>query len=114
MVLLLSCCDSPSESLRFASAPELACDEILDIIIQHLGRARPHLDAVDEVERELEGRFYAKLAMVCQGDSFPGEVQDDVRKKRRYSKCLVCNGDARITTVCLGKALVLPIRLQFF
>lgn len=54
MVLLLSCRDSPSESLRFASAPELACDEILDMIIQHLGRARPHLDAADEVERELE------------------------------------------------------------
>lgn len=27
-------------------------------------------------------------------------------RKRRYSKCLVCNGDARITAVCLGKALV--------
>lgn len=54
MVLLLSCRDSPSESLRFASAPDLACDEILDMIIQHLGRARPHLDAADEVERELE------------------------------------------------------------
>lgn len=33
-------------------------------------------------------------------------MQGDARKKRRYSKCLVCNGDARITAVCLGKALV--------
>lgn len=69
MVLLFSCCDSPSESLRFASAPELACDEILDMVIQHLGRARPHLDAADEVERELEGGFCAALAMLCQRDS---------------------------------------------
>lgn len=83
MVLLLSCRDSPSESLRFASAPELACDEILDMVIQHLGRARPHLDAADGVEIELEGRIYARLAEICQRDSVRCEIQDEAREKKR-------------------------------
>lgn len=114
MVLLLSCRDSPSESLRFASAPELACDEILDMVIQHLGRARPHLDAADEVERELEGRVYATLAEMAREVLFGEKCKMRPARRGRYSKSLVCNGDARITAVCLARRWLIPARLQFF
>jgi hypothetical protein len=53
------------------------------MIIQHPGRARPHLDAADEVERELEGRVDARLAEMCQRGSVRCKMQDEACKKRR-------------------------------